>query len=288
MGSVKDNDIRADFFLTLARAFKPPIGQAMQRGFVESLPDDLSDMATALGYPVGSTIEGLRGCVAEFDEPMSILQLYSALFLTPPAPVHLNTSFYLDGSMLGGSEYEMRHWFARHDLSGSGPGALADRVDSNLEFVAELFRRASLAIDAGDPMDGLALAAEAHRFLAAYPRRWIAPIRAACADASRSAGHPPAYVHLLDILAGAIDAEVIREVATSPDVALSAPYPPGSSRGIGAPTAEDLAEIAFRLKASGLSFDHIRERAEWSDDAFAARCEVADSATSPAAIGRSR
>jgi hypothetical protein len=38
MGSVKDNDIRADFFLTLTRAFKPPIGEAMQRGLVESLP----------------------------------------------------------------------------------------------------------------------------------------------------------------------------------------------------------------------------------------------------------
>jgi hypothetical protein len=42
--SVKDNGVRADFFLTMARAFAPPIGQAMQRGFVESLPDDLSEM----------------------------------------------------------------------------------------------------------------------------------------------------------------------------------------------------------------------------------------------------
>jgi TorA maturation chaperone TorD len=222
---------------------------------------------------VEAAIEDLRGCVAEFDEPMSILQLYSALFLTPPAPVHLNTSVYLDGSLLGGSEYEMRHWFARHGLSGSGPGALADRVDANLEFVAELFRRASLAIDAGAPMDGLAQAAEARRFLAAYPRRWLAPMRAACADACRTSGHPPVYVHLLDILAGAIDAEVVKEVAPSPDVALSTAYPPGSSRGIGAPTAEDLAEIAFRLKESGLSFDHVRGHSGWRDETFAMRCK---------------
>jgi putative dimethyl sulfoxide reductase chaperone len=271
---VRDNDIRADFFLTMARAFTPPIGEAMQRAFVEELPDDLGAMSDRLGYPVESAIAALRGSVADFGEPMRVLQLFSALFLTPPAPVHLNTSVYLDGSVLGGSEYEMRHWFARHGLSGNGgAGALADRVDANLEFVAELFRRASRSIAAGDPMNGLAQAAEARRFLAAYPRRWLAPMRAACADACRTAGHPPVYVHLLDILAGAIDAEVVKEAATSPDVALSKAYPPGSSRGIGAPTAEDLAEIAFRLKESGLSFDHVRGRSEWRDEIFAMRCK---------------
>jgi TorA maturation chaperone TorD len=266
------DDIRADFFLTLARAFTPPIGEAMQRSFIDELPDDLAAMSGALGYPVEAPIEALRTCVAGFDEPIRVLQLYSGLFLTPPAPVQLNTSFYLDGSMLGGSEYEMRQWFARHGLSGNThAGALADQVDSNLEFVAELFRRASRSISAGDPMEGLAQAAEARRFLAAYPRRWLAPLRATCAKASTNQGYAPAYAHLLDILAGALDAEIVKEAAKSPETALIAAYPAGSSRGIGEPTAEDLAEIAVRLQESRLSFDHIRQRPEWREDVFAAR-----------------
>jgi TorA maturation chaperone TorD len=272
--TVKDNDIRADFFLTLARAFTPPIGEAMQRAFVEELPDDLDAMSDRLGYPVESAIAALRGSVADFGAPMRVLQLYAALFLTPPAPVHLNTSVYLDGSVLGGSEYEMRHWFARHGLSGNGEaGALADRVDANLEFVAELFRRASRSIDAGDPMDGLAQSAEARRFLAAYPRRWLAPMRAACAKACADGGYTTAYVHLLDILGSALDTEIGKEAARTPEAALSAAYPVGSSHGIGGPTAEDLAEIAFRLRGSGLSFDHIRQRPEWREGVFTLRCE---------------
>jgi len=141
----------------------------------------------------------------------------------------------------------------------------------NLGFVGELFRRASDALEADDPMEALAQAAEARRFLAAYPRRWLPSLRTACATASRERGYPGAYVELLDVLAAAIDIEVVRDVARTATLAVDNAYPLGSSRGVGEPNAEDLAEIAFRLRASGLTFDHVRARPQWRDDVFERR-----------------
>ncbi|MGF1608696.1 MAG: molecular chaperone TorD family protein [Kiloniellales bacterium] len=268
----RHNDLRADFFLTMARAFGPPIGLPVQRAFIGLLPQDLAEMASGLGYPVEEALAAVSGEMASIEDPLRILQVYSGLFLTPPAPVHLSTAVYLDGAVQGGSEYEMRQWFARFGLSGGArAGSLADHVDANLAFVGELFARAHRAFEADDSMEGLALAAEARRFLAAYPRRWLPPLRAACARACADRCYPPIYLHLLDILAGAMKAEIARDAAKSAAAAVDSALPAGSSRGIGEPTAEDLAEIAFRLMAAGLSYDHVRKLPQWRDDTFERR-----------------
>jgi TorA maturation chaperone TorD len=270
--STKDNDLRADFFATMAQAFAPPVGLPVQRAFAEDLPQDLAEMAGGLGYPVEEALADLARCVASIGDSRQILQIYSGLFLAPPAPLHLNTAVYLDGAVLGGSEYEMRQWFARFGLTGRNrSGTLADHVDANLAFVGELFSRAHRAFEADDPMEGLALAVEARRFLAAYPRRWLPPLRAACVKACLERAYPPVYLHLLDILVGAIATEVARDAAKTAAAAVEVAYPAGSSRGVGEPTAEDLAEIAFRLKAAGLSYDHVRKLPQWQDEAFERR-----------------
>ncbi|MDZ7783098.1 MAG: molecular chaperone TorD family protein, partial [Halioglobus sp.] len=270
------NDVRADFFATLASGFSPPRAPGFQEALIAHLADDLEDMTATLGYSASQQpLVALRTSVAQLEQPNHLLLIYSGLFLTPPVPVHLNTAFYLDAEIRGDAEYEMRQWYARHRMGQDAQaGVKADHIGANLYFVAELFRRAHGAFAAGEGIDGVAQATEARRFLAAYPRRWLPPVQAACTRACEQRDYPAIYACLLDLLAIAIDAEIEKEVARSPVTALDAAcpaYPPGSSRGIGGPTAEDLAEIACRLQASNLSFEHIRQRPEWREEVFRRR-----------------
>jgi TorA maturation chaperone TorD len=198
------------------------------------------------------------------------LPLYAGLFLTPPAPVHLETAVYLDGALMGGSEFEMGQWYARHGLGHAGNRRLADGVSVNLDFVGELFRRAAAAARSPEPLDGLALAAEARRFLAAYPRRWLPPFRRALAQTVAERGLNPVYARLADWLAAVVEAELLSEASRSATEAVER-HPATFARSVGTITAEDLAEIAVRLEAHGLAFDHIRARAEWSEQAYDAR-----------------
>ncbi|MEX2515888.1 MAG: molecular chaperone TorD family protein [Gammaproteobacteria bacterium] len=271
------NDVRADFFATLASGFSPPREPTFQRALIAHLADDLEDMTATLGYFASHRpLAALRTSVAQLKQPQDLLLIYSGLSLAPPAPVHLDTAFYLDGEIRGDAEYEMRQWYARHRLGqDTQTGVKADHIGANLDFVATLFRRAHLAFTAGEGIDGVAQATEARRFLAAYPRRWLPPIQAACTRACEQRDYPAIYACLLDFLAIAIDAEIEKEAARSPVAALDTVYPPGSSRGIGGPTAEDLAEIAYRLQASNLSFEHIRQRPEWREEVFRRRLKGA-------------
>jgi hypothetical protein len=78
------------------------------------------------------------------------------------------------------------------------------------------------------------------------------------------------YLDLAGIVWQAIEADVSTGAARHEDDR-SAALPAESSRGIGEPTADDLAEIAARLRAAGLGIDHIRQRPEWREEVLAAR-----------------
>jgi TorA maturation chaperone TorD len=262
---------RAAFFLTLARAFQAPTEPAMARVFLAELPLDLDEMAAELGYDLAEATAAFRRSAAAVEGPENLLCLYSALFLAPPVPVHLNAAVYLDGAVFGGSEFEMGQWYARHGIVRSaGFRDLADHVAVQMEFVSVLFDRAAERMVEGDSMEALALAAEARRFLAAFPHRWLPPLRGALERACAEHGLADPYAWLMAILNEAVDTEISRDASRSPEVAISA-LPAGSARGFGEPTAEDLAEIAIRLEQNGVRFDHIRIRAEWSEAVFAAR-----------------
>lgn len=263
-------DLRADLFLTFARAFEPPVSAAVQHAFVEDLAEDIALMAAGIGLDLDAETEALAAACADLDGPQALLPLYAGLFLTPPAPVHLETAVHLDGAMMGGSEFEMGQWYARHGLGHAGNRRLADGVSVNLDFVGELFRRAATAARSPEPMDGLALAAEARRFLAAYPRRWLPPFRRALAQTVAERGLNPVYARLADCLAAVVEPELLTEASRSATEAVER-HPATPARPLGTITAEDLAEIAVKLEAHGLAFDHIRARAEWSEQAYAAR-----------------
>jgi TorA maturation chaperone TorD len=270
---------RAAFFLTLARAFAPPKEPALVQAFAEDLALDLEEMADELGYDLGDAPVLLRAAMASLEGPEALLRLYSGLFLTPPVPVHLDAAIYLDGAALGHASFEIEQWYARHGyVRQAAFHDLADHVTAQLEFVFLLFNRAAEAMLAGESMQALALAAEARRFLAAFPRRWIQGLRPGLEQTCRERGWPPVYLALAQALEAALAAEIAQDPSTTPEAAVSA-LPAGSNRGFGEPTAEDLAEIAVRLEENGLAFDHVRARPEWDETIYERRKAVGPAAS---------
>ncbi len=265
---------RAAFFLTLARAFAPPREPAVAAAFGHDLPLDLEEMAGELGYDIGGAAVLLRETAAGLEGPEALLRLYSGLFLTPPTPVHLNAAIYLDGAVLGHAAFEIEQWYARQGfIREAAFHDLADHITAQLEFVFLLFNRAAEAMVAGDSLQALALAAEARRFLAAFPRRWIQGLRPGLAKVCGEREWPPVYLALAEALEAAILAEIAQDPSTTPEAAVTA-LPAGSNRGFGAPTGEDLAEIAVKLEANGLDFAHVRARPEWDEAVYQKRKTV--------------
>lgn len=262
---------RAAFFLTIARAFAPPREPAVAAAFRHDLPLDLEEMAGELGYDIGAAAALLREAAAGIEGPDTLLRLYSSLFLTPPTPVHLNAAIYLDGAVLGNAAFEIEQWYARHGYVRTADfHDLPDHVTAELEFVFLLFNRAAEAMVADESMQALALAAEARRFLAAFPSRWIGELRSGLEATSRERGWPPVYAALAQALEAGLRAEIAQDPSTTPEAAVSA-LPAGSNRGFGAPTAEDLAEIAVKLEVHGLDFAHVRARPEWDEAIYLSR-----------------
>jgi TorA maturation chaperone TorD len=257
---------RSEFFLSLSRAFATPDEPSRFEALRDYLADDLAGLATALGYPVLEAIDGFRQALGGVSDHLQLLRTYAALFVTPPVPVHLNAAVYLDRALLGGSELEMQRWYRRHGLvRAEGFHDLSDHVTVQLEFVGFLFADAETRAAAGDAAVSASRSAEARDFLATYPRRWLAPFAAAIERVvrSRELGWP--YLHLARVLHGAIDVEARSAKNRSSAgrcVAARAAIPPK------VPTAEDLARMAIRLAAHGISNEHLRRRPEWREDVY--------------------
>ncbi|BCX16679.1 MAG: hypothetical protein KatS3mg117_0361 [Geminicoccaceae bacterium] len=261
---------RAELWLVLARAFAQPSGPAYHTAFRDDLPEALASIAAELGIEAGECLRELAAAAAALAEPLDLERLYAALFLVPPAPVATNTAIYLDGALLGPSELEMNRAYERHGfVRDPAFRDLADHPTPQFEFVGRLYERAAEALDAGEEMRALALASEAERFLARFPRRWVTPFVAALERACGEAGRNAAYLWLGRFLWLALEHELGRSAVRFEDSERA--LPEGSSRGLGEPTAEDLAEIAVRLEAAGLGFDHVRALPAWREDVYLAR-----------------
>lgn len=259
---------RSEFYLCLAHAFTAPTDDQAFSAFVSHLADDLDDLASRLSYPVVGSLLEFRCAVNSVPSRLALLQSYASLFLTPPAPVPLNTAIYLDGSILGPSELDLDRWYAAHGLGKSEDfHDLCDHVVTQLEFTAFLFAQAAQRRDGGDALEAHAYATEARRFLAAFPHRWARPLVAALTRAGADRGAGAIYLHLADVLRESVACEVAMDPTRSPDEAVTA-LPAASARGIGEPSAADLAAIARKLANSGLSFEHVRARPEWRQDLF--------------------
>ncbi|MDZ7709743.1 MAG: molecular chaperone TorD family protein [Roseovarius sp.] len=263
---------KRDFWLCLARAFAPPgTGEDYLRAFQTDLPDDLAAISEELGLQLGAEIADFRAAAAQLADPLELQKLYAALFLTPPTPVMVNTCFYIDGGMQGASEQALEkayaaHGFKRHEHFRD----LNDTVGVQADFLALLFEQAGTKAMAGEDIDARAYLAQADQIIADYPCRWITPFLRDLEAVSRDHDVNPVYAHLARVIWLAVEGN-----AKAPEIVEikqgMAQLPRGSARGIGALTAEDLAEIAYKLQRDGLAWDHVAANDGWDDAVFAAR-----------------
>ncbi|MFN2309864.1 MAG: molecular chaperone [Gammaproteobacteria bacterium] len=245
---------RAEFYLCLARAFLPPTQAAAQAAITEDLPADLADLGQQLQYPIAESVAALRDAARGLPEPPGLLQLYSRLFLSPPALAGINAGVYLDGAVMGNSVVALDRYYREYGLARDARfHDLPDHVALQLEFVAYLFARAA-ADAAQDGADGARHEAAARDFLQVFVAAWLPGF---CADLERVAGEwrlTPVYLHLAQILRAAVAQDARRaEAAPRPGLPAEAERrPPGSN-----PTPEEIAEIARILAAKGHSIEHL-------------------------------
>lgn len=268
-----------DLWLCLARALAPPGGDAaFHRAFTVDLAYDLSAISEEIGLNIVAEIDAFADAAGKLADVIEIQRVYAALFVTPPVPVFMNTGIYLDSALLGPSELDLNAWYARHGFERHAEFRdLNDHAAVQFEFLGLLFEKAADRASARENMEAIAYATEAQRFMASFPRRWITAFLRALEKACEERGHNSAYAHLARIAWLAIEAGLPAETADL-KVEAKAAFPAGSSHGLGPLTAEDLAEIAVRLEAAGLSYAHVKSLPEWQDDAYARRRrEIIDS-----------
>ena len=259
------NAARAEFFLCMARAFMAPDSTAMHEAFTKYLADDLAELTHQIEYRALRAIEDLRAAMHEAPDQLALLQLYSRLFLTPPALVSINTGRYSDGAVRGGSELAMEELYRRYGLArAEGFHDLYDHVSVQLEFVASLLFRAA---EASDPSEANALEDEARRFLAGFVARWLPRFCADLRKAVAEHGVGGLYLHLARILETAVEFEIgllIEEHGVDPGTRPRKLAPVSA----GGPAPEQLRRIAAVLEAHGLSTDHLRIPLQSRDDAI--------------------
>ena len=185
-----DNLARAEFYLCLSRAFLPPSWQGAHQSMAEALPADLEALGEDLGYAIAVHLDSYRRAMAALDEP-ALLQCYSRLFLSPPAPARINACFYLDGAIMGGSVAELEDWYRRAGVGRSETFPdLPDHVSLQLEFAGRLFARAA----EGALPEGMS----ARAFLGRFVARWLGAFLADLERAGEADANP--YLHLARML----------------------------------------------------------------------------------------
>lgn len=183
----------AELFLTLGRAFARPEGAEWFTAMRDHLPDALADLCAACGVEAGDLIARYRAEMAMIDDPDAFAAAYAGLFLSPPAPVPINTGLYLDGAVMGPSEVDLTLRYAAEGLGkADGFRDLNDHVSAQLDFAAWLYGKARETGDLGP----------AAAFLADYPDRW-APALAEALDAV--ADRPAPWRPLAHLLVRAVD-----------------------------------------------------------------------------------
>lgn len=193
---------RAEFYLCLARAFLAPREETAFRALADFLADDLGDLGERLGYPIAQPLDDFRAAMAAVPDRLTLLQAYSGLFLTPPAPVHINAGFYLDGAIMGASVAALEQRYRRAGVErAERMRDLSDHVSAQLEFAAYLY-----ALEAGGAP------ANPAEFLRAFVSRWLPVFCADLEKAAAAIGTAAApYRHAARILETAVQTDAAAE-----------------------------------------------------------------------------
>lgn len=253
------NQGRAELYLCLARAFLAPTTAQSFTALREHLAADLEDLAGLLGYPIAGALKAYREAISAVPDQERLLVTYSRLFLVPgTARPAINAGVYLDGGVNGGTVVALEGLYRRCGLARDHTRLhdLPDHVSVQLEFLAYLYAAAATR-ESADAVPDLPVSAE--DFVDSYVGRWAPALHA---DLARVTG-------CLDLGANPyLPLAAILETAARADAAplwqpARGPRPKAGPRtGQPDPVAaglseEDLAVIRARLRAHGLSTDHL-------------------------------
>ncbi len=251
------NELKAEFWLCMSRAFLPPRDDTMRVALVEDLADDLEELASGLEYAIAPEIAALRQALAAFTDGQDLLAAYSRLFLVPGvAHPHINAGVYIDGAMHGETLRRLVECYRACGLEKNAEFTdLPDHVATQLEFTAWLYATAA-ARERGAAVPDLPLAAS--EFLSAFVARW-APFLRQDLEATAARFELPAnpWLALARVLerVSAIEVDAVTEPAlpiAMSEVAQWRQFYAGRT-----PDAEDLARLRQILEAQGLSGAHL-------------------------------
>lgn len=131
----------ADLWLTLGRAFLPPMQAEQWRALRDDLPADLADWNHELGLQEFHA-DSLRVTLSAFPTPKSLLIHFSGLFYAPPIRVHLNLGLYLDSALNGPAMDALGRWQGAYGLDRSQNFYdLTDHLSAVLELLSVVARQ---------------------------------------------------------------------------------------------------------------------------------------------------
>lgn len=131
----------ADLWLTLGRAFLPPMQPDQWRALRDDLPDDLADWGRELGFPE-SDAQTLSAALTAYPTHESLLVHFSSLFYAPPIRVHLNLGLYLDGALNGPVMDALGRWQDAYGLDRNQRfHDLTDHLSAVLELLSVVARQ---------------------------------------------------------------------------------------------------------------------------------------------------
>lgn len=267
---------RSDFYLTLAQAFLTPLTREHFRAMVDLLADDLADLDRSLTYGLNPELQALCAALSRLSGHEELLFEYSRMFLQPPREAALNVCLALDGVMMGGTVSEIELFYRHHGVErGDHFKDLPDHVSVQLEFVSYLYGRAAQGLDIDSPEPQAAQAAQ--HFLCAFVSRWLPYFESGIERAGRHLelkANP--YLPLARMLAIAVRQDAVAnpnwlKPKKQVEAALSQARHLYASRGI---RPEDMADMERKLRAKGLSTDHLQVALDLRNEAMglSAKC----------------
>lgn len=251
---------RSEFYLALAQSFLTPQTEEHFRAMADLLADDLADLDQSLAYGLARELKNLRAALSELGSQQDLLLEYSRMFLQPPREAALNVCFFLDGAMMGGTVSEIELFYRHYGIErGDHFKDLPDHVSVQLEFVSCLYGRAAQGQENDSP--DLESEQAAQHFLFAFVSRWLPHFESTIAKAGRQLelkANP--YLPLARILALAVEQDALAnpqwlKPKKQAELAMDKARQTYASRGI---TPEDMADIERKLRANGLSTEHLQ------------------------------
>lgn len=123
-------------WVTLGRAFLPPLEPDHWRALHADLPLDLADWSRNLGLVGAPQASDLLEAFSGYREHESLLVHYSGLFYAPPIRVSLNLGMYLDGGLNGPVQDRLARWHSAYGLDRHARfHDLSDHLSAVLEFL---------------------------------------------------------------------------------------------------------------------------------------------------------